>query len=403
MPLPLAGIRVISLGVGAVIPELCRIMGEFGADVIKVESRVNVDFMRRIGRGGPEDVNGSPGFNESNRNKRSIAVNLKTKKGQEIVRRLVKISDVVAENNRAHVVQGWGLDYESVRQLKPDIIYISSQGFGRGGPYEDFQTFGPNLAPAFGLTYLWGHPDDPYPIGGIINHPDHLAGKQGLVAVLAALDYRRRTGKGQYIDMSQIEVGTAMMGELYLEYTINGRDPKPMGNRSRYAAPHGAYRCRGDDRWCVIAVQTEEEWRRFCQAIGGPAWTQSPRFATLVERLRHVDELDALVETWTREHTPEEVMEILQAAGVAAGYVQNAEDHINDPHLRARGGIIEMDHPVVGPQLYPVNPIRLSETPAGPSVRPPLLGEHTEEICRDLLGMSDDEIRELTSEQVIGF
>ena len=403
MALPLEGIRVISLSQGAVIPRACALMGQFGADVIKVESRSNFDFMRVVGARAGEDLNISPGFNEANRNKRSIGITLKSPKGVELVRRLIMMSDVVAENNRGHVVKSLGLDYDSVREFKPDIVYISSQIFGRAGPYEDDLGGGPSAQGISSFTYLWGHLDDPHPTGGSNVHPDFIAGIHGLIPVLAALDYRRRTGKGWYIDLAQSDVAAALMGEVFLEYTINGVDPLPHGNRSAYAAPYGAYLCRGDDRWCVIAVQTDDDWRRFCQAIAAPDLARSPKFATLVERLGNVDELDQLVETWTIQHTPEEVVETLQGAGVAAGCIQNAQDYWNDPHLRSREAIIELDHPFMGRRLYPASSIRLSETPARPSVRPPLLAEHTEEICRELLGMSDKEMLQLHEERVIGF
>lgn len=401
---PLEGIRVVDLTIGAAAPELCRVLAEFGAEVIKVESHQNLDFMRRNGIRGPGDVNGSAGFNEANRNKKSILVNLRTEKGSWIIRELIKVSDVVAENNRGHVVHGWGLDYESVRLIKPDIIYFSSQGFGRGGPYEDYQAYGPNLAPFAGLVYLWSHPDDPYPVGGQLNHPDHYAGKQGAIAVLAALEYRRRTGKGQFISMSQSEAAAGLMGERYLEYTINQRQPQPQGNRKSYAAPHGAYLCAGEDRWCVIAVFTEEEWQSFCRAIGAPAWTKDPKFATLLGRLKHVDELDALMQEWTSQRDPYEVMEVLQKAGVAAGVVQNAQDHIErDPHMKFRGGLVELEHPEpeIGVRLYPRVPMRLSETPPVPGRIGPLLGEHTDELLHGLLGMEPEEIQRLKEEGIL--
>ena len=406
MKLPLEGIRVVNLGQGAVVPELCRVMGEFGADVIKIESEVYLDFMRRGGRD-PEtnepNPNHSAGFNEANRSQRSFTVNLRSEEGPDIVRRLISMSDVVAENNRAYVTRSWGLDYESVRQFKPDIVYFSANGFGRGGPSEDYAAFGPNLAPHFGLVYLWGHPDDEAPVGAGINHPDHIAGKQGLMAVLAALDYRRRTGKGQYIDMSQAEAGASMIGELYLQYTMNGRDPTPQGNRVTYAAPHGCYRCAGEDRWCVIAVLNDDQWTRLCDVLERGDWKADARFADLSGRLANQDELDQGIAAWTAGRAAEEVMETLQAAGVPAGYVQNARDHLADPHLKFRKGYVEIDHPVAGLKTYPGQPIRLSETPAPPSQRTPLLGEHTVDICRDVLGMPDSEIESLMSTKAIGF
>ncbi|MBL7120072.1 MAG: CoA transferase [Dehalococcoidia bacterium] len=394
---PLDGIRVISFGVGAVIPDFGKILGEFGADVIKIESIENLDFMRTIG----PDMNNIPGFNESNRSKRSFGVNLKTEKGKELVRQLIRITDIIGENFRGGVMKSLGFDYESVRQVKPDIIYLSSQGFGSGGPYSDYQAYGPMLAAASGVLSLWAHPDDPYPVGSNVPLPDHMASKQAVVAVLAALDYRRRTGKGQFIDMSQVEVAAALIGEAYLDYALNKRVPKAVGNRSLYAAPYGCYRCQGDDQWCAISVFTNDDWQRFCNALGNPAWTRDPKFADTVSRLKNVDELDRLVEEWTVERDPHEVMNTLQAAGVAAGVAQRSVDTLNDPQLKWLNAIIEVDHPVAGKRLYPGIPFKISNMTFPESKPAPLLGQHTEEICRELLQMSGEEIKTLKEEKVL--
>ncbi len=394
---PLAEIRVLSFGTGAVIPDFGKILGEFGADVIKIESRDNPDFMRTIGA----DMNNIAGFNESNRSKRSFGVNLKTEKGQELVKELVKMTDILGENFRGGVMQSLSLDYENVRKIKPDIIYLSSQGFGSGGPYSDYQAYGPMLAAASGLLYLWAHPEDPYPVGANVPLPDHMASKQAVFAVLAALDYRHRTGKGQFIDMSQIEVAASLIGDFYLDYTINQRVPKAVGNRSLYAAPHGCYRCKGNDEWCAISVFTNDEWDRFCSAIGNPGWTRDPKFADTVSRLRNVDELDRLITEWTKQHEPTEVMNIMQAAGIAAGVAQRSVDTINDPQLKWLNALIEVDHPVAGKRVYPGIPFRMSGTTLPPSRPAPLLGQHTEDICRDLLHLSQQEIDRLKEEKVL--
>jgi len=394
---PLEGIKVISFGTGAVIPEWGKALGEFGADVIKIESRENPDFVRTIG----PDMNNIHGFNESNRNQRSFGVNLKTDKGRELVRRLIETADIVGENFRGGAVASLGFDYEDVRRIRPDIIYISSQGFGRNAPYSEYQAYGPMLAAASGVLSLWAHPEDPYPVGANVPLPDHIASKQAVFAVLAALDYRRRTGRGQFIDLCQVEVGASIIGEYYLDYTVNKRVASKVGNRSSYAAPHNCYRCRGQDQWCAISIFTDDEWQRFCAAIGDPDWTRDGRFSNVAGRLRHVDELDRLVEEWTLEHDPVEVMNILQAAGVAAGMAQRAADSIEDPHVRWAGELIELDHPVAGKRLYTSIPYRMSGARLSPSTPAPLLGQHTEEICRESLGMSAEEIRRLTADGIL--
>jgi len=395
--LPLNGIRVLSFGTGAVVPDCGKILGELGADVIKIESRENLDMMRTIGL----DINNVAQFNESNRNKRSFGVNLKTESGREIVKRLIKMSDILAENFRGGVMKAFGLDYESVRRINPEIIYLSSQGFGGGGPYSDFQAYGPLLCAACGMLSIWAHSDDPYPVGTSGTFPDHTASKYLVVAALAALDYRRRTGKGQFIDMAQTEVAANFIGECYLEYTINKRVPKPLGNRSLYAAPHGCYPCMGEDRWCAITVFSDEEWHRLCDAIGRPLWTHNPKFANIQGRLENVEELDRLVGEWTATHDANEVMETLQRSGVAAGIVQRGPDTLEDPQLKYLGAIVELDHPVAGRRLYPAIPFKMCDTQPLKSIRAPLLGEQTEEICRKLLGMPEEKIERLKKEGVL--
>jgi len=394
---PLQGIRVISFGTGAVIPDFGKIMGELGADVIKIESRENMDFMRTIGAD-PDNIGG---FNESNRSKRSFGVNLRKDKGRELVRSLIKITDIIGENFRGGVMKSHGLDYENVRQIKPDIIYVSSQGFGSGGPFSDYQAYGPMLSASSGLLSLWAHPTDPYPVGANVPLPDHMASKQAVFAAIAALDYRRRTGKGQFIDMSQVEVAAGLIGEACLDYTINKRVQKPVGNRSPYAAPHNCYRCKGNDQWCAISVATDAEWQALCKAIGNPPWTRDPKFSDLLGRMKNVDELDKLVEEWTLEHEPGEVMNTLQNAGVAAGVCLRPAETLTDPQLQWLNAFVEVDHPVAGKRIYPNVPFKMSEAKLPPSRPAPVLGQHTAEICRELLKMSDSEISSLKEEGVL--
>lgn len=394
---PLEGIRVLSFGTGGVGPDFGKIMGELGADVIKIESKDNLDFMRTIG----PDINNIAGFNEANRNKQSFGVNLKTEKGRDLVGQLIKISDIMMENYRGGVMKSLELDYENVRKINPNIIYASSQGFGGGGPYSEYQAYGPMLSGASGMLSLWAQPDDPYPVGSNAPIPDHMASKYLVAAALAALDYRRRTGKGQFIDMAQTEVAVGMIGEYYLDFTMNHRVPKPMGNRSPHAAPHGCYRCKGDDEWCAITVFTDEEWSGFCKVTDNPSWINDPRFADLLSRLKNVDELDKLVEEWTSTRNATDVMNTLQAAGVPAGVAQRAPETIEDPQLQRDGAIIELVHPVAGKRLYPNVAFRMSEAGGFKSTPAPLLGQHTIEICRNLLGMSEESASNLADEGIL--
>jgi crotonobetainyl-CoA:carnitine CoA-transferase CaiB-like acyl-CoA transferase len=353
--------------------------------------------MRTIGA----DPDNIAGFNESNRSKRDFGLNMKTEKGQEIAKRLIKMADIVGENLRGGVMKSLNMDYENVRKIKPDIIYISSNGYGSGGPFSEFQAYGPMLSAFSGLLSLWCHPTDPYPAGANVPLPDHYASKMLVVAALAALDYRRRTGKGQLVDMSQVEMAANMIGEYCLEYTINERVPQPVGNRSPYAAPYNAYRCKGNDQWCAISVFTDAEWECFCRVIGSPHWTKEAKFADLPSRLKHVDELDKHVEEWTLQHEPREVMIVLQNAGVAAGACYRPAEILDDPQLRWLGAVVEVDHPVAGKRLYPGIPFHISDVTLPPSRPAPMLGQHTEEICQELLKMSADEIKSLKDEGVL--
>ena len=390
---PLDGIRILDFTWVVAGPAATRLLADLGADVIKVERRDSLDFGDRRG-----------GFTGSlNRGKRSVVVNLADARGLDIVRRLVAGVDVVIDNFSARVMRNWGLDYAGLRAIKPDVIAISMSGFGHSGPYEDYVSYGPTLQALAGYTYLMRHPGgDPAGIG--YSYSDIVGGYTAALATLAALRHHRRTGCGQMIDLSQFEASCAVLGPLLLDIVTNGREIDPPGNLSQEgpAAPHGVYRCRGEDRWCAIAVFGDEEWRRFVTAIGTPAWSTDPRFASLDGRLEHRDALDALVQMWTLARTPEEIAERLQGSGVRAGIVADAEDLcVRDAHLRARGYWIRATTPEGAEVVLDGIPYRLDRTPAFAAGPGPLLGEHTTEVLSDLLGSSDAEIAALRVEGVV--
>lgn len=387
---PLEGIRVIEFTTGIVGPNLGRLLAEFGAETIKVETIKRPDFSRGPA---PDRINKSFGFADNSRSKKGLRLDVSRPEGRDIALRLIQISDVVVENFSAGVMQRLGLDYARVCEANPSIIMISLQGLGATEKHS--VTFGQNIPPLIGLTYLWNHPDAEKPVGSELFYPDYYAGIHGACAVLAALDFRRRTGQGQYIDAAQAEAAAALLGPYYLDSAVNGRDPQPMGNETSYAAPHGCYRCAGDDSWCVIAVYNEDEWRSFCAVLGDPPWAKSPKFLTADGRVRNRTELDRLVEQWTLHQDAYEVMERLQGAGVAAGVVQNTAQVANDSHLKARGFITEIDHPEMGRLLHGGLPLKLSATPASVRSHAPLLGEHNHYVLRDLLGLDDAEIERL--------
>jgi benzylsuccinate CoA-transferase BbsF subunit len=277
------------------------------------------------------------------------------------------------------------------------VIYLASQGFGRGGPLGEASAYGPLNSAFAGVTWLWNHPEPQYPAGSSLNHPDHIAAKLAAVAVLAALEHRRRTGEGQCIEMSQAEAAAYLIGEVYLEETCTGRRAAQRGNAVDWACPHGVYPSAGGDRWCAIAVVGDDGWERFVGCLG---WAPDPRLATLPGRLAARAELDARVAEWTRARTGEEAAATLQAAGVSAMPVQNGDDHRADPHLAARGGIVTLEHPEIGSERHSANPIRPSRTPLAPPRAAPCLGADTEAVLTGVLGLARDEVARLVDHGV---
>jgi benzylsuccinate CoA-transferase BbsF subunit len=296
----------------------------------------------------------------------------------------------------------WGLDYQNVREVRRDIIMASLQAFGQTGPRRDFVSFGPILMAFSGMTYLWCDPEIERPgAASQTAFPDYVAPSYGALAIVAALHHRGRTGEGQHIDISQAEAAASLLGPVYLEWLFNGREPKPQGNFNALAAPHGCYRCKGDDRWCVMAVETQEEWERFCDVVGHREWMEDSRFADHSARVKNRSDLDALVESWTAQHTPYQVMMILQREGIAAGVVQTAEDLYRDPHLRERGFAREVKLPQIG-WVTRVGPsVRLQSEPMARDEWVHSAGEDNEAVLGGLLGLSTAQIQDLTERDVL--
>jgi crotonobetainyl-CoA:carnitine CoA-transferase CaiB-like acyl-CoA transferase len=296
-------------------------------------------------------------------------------------------------------MRNWGLDYPNLVALKPDIILICMAGMGQTGPWRDFVSFGPTLQALSGLTALTTFPGQP-PIGLTYSYSDHVGGLTAAFSALMALEHRRRTGEGQYVDLSQYEAMTAFMGPLVLQ-TALGMPPTPTGNRHPTAAPHGIYRCSGDDRWVAITVMDKAQWQAFASAIGSPEWTREERFRTLEHRLANQDELDRLVEEWTLPRSPEEVQERLQTAGVPAGIVASGADLVADPHLRARGFFVEAEHPLLGRITLDRQPIHLSSEPDISYRAAPTPGRDNVDVFGRLLGLTPEEVADLEQRQVI--
>lgn len=390
------GLKVADFSWVGVGPITTKYLADHGATVVKVESATRPDFLRVLPpfKGRQPGLNRSQFFANYNTNKLSLALNLNHPQGREVAWRLIRWADVVAESFTPGTMRAWGLDYEAVARVRPDIIMISTCQQGQTGPHARFAGFG-QLASALGGYYeLTGWPDRE-PAGPYGAYTDFICPPFALAALVAALDYRRRTGRGQYLDLSQFECGLQFLGPALLDYAVNGRVATRMGNRDPQACPHGAFPCAGDDRWIAVAVTTDREWEGLCRVLGHPEWVEDPRFWTFLDRRRHEDLLESLVAAATRAWDAYELMAALQAAGVPAGVVQRCSDLHRDPQLAHRGHWVTLEHNEMGPTVYDGIPFKLSASPGRLERAAPCLGEHTELVLRELLGYADEEIAEL--------
>lgn len=393
----LDGLKVADFTWAVVGPLTTKYLSDCGATVVKVESVRRPDPLRL----GAPYKDGIPGVNRSglysswNTNKYSLALDLGHQRGREVARRLVAWADVVAENFAPGVMEKWGLGYEDLLRIKPDIIMFRCSGQGQTGPHAKQPSYGFHLIGLSGFTHLTGWPDRT-PSHTYVAYTDILAPRVGVAAVMAALDRRIRTGKGVCIDLSQFEVSAAyFLAPVLLDCAVNGRVAQRTGNSCESVAPHGVYPCRGEDRWCAIAVFTDGEWQALCRLMGDPSWAREPRFATLLGRKAHEAELNELIAGWTRNWTAESLMESLQAVGVGAGLAATAEDLCSDPQLRERRYFTSLKHSEIGQMSHPGQPFQMSETPFELRMPGPCLGEHTELVCREFLGLSDQEFDDL--------
>ncbi len=387
---PFEGIKVADFTWVWTGPIATKALADYGAEVVKIETSTRAETQG--GRAGAS-------FKQFNTSKLSLTLNLAKPKGVEVARKLVAWADIVAQNMGAGAMDRMGLGYEELKKVKPDIIMLSASLQGQTGPYATQIGYGTLPTYMAGINYITGWPDrEASELGP---YTDFIAPPFSVVATLAALDYRRRTGRGQHVDISMLETGIQFMAPLILDYTANQRIAKGMGNRSSNAAPHGAYRCHGEDRWCAIAVFTDEEWGSFRKVIGNPSWTNDPRFATLLDRKENEDELDKLVEEWAINQSAEEVMATMQTNGVAAGVLQNFKDLCHDPQLEHRRYCQSLEHPEETGRYRPLRPhFLLSKSPCEVR-RSPLLGEHNEYVLKNLLGIPDEDIIDLVAEGAI--
>jgi benzylsuccinate CoA-transferase BbsF subunit len=397
---PLAGIRVTDFTWAWAGPHGTLLLAMLGAEVIKIESRSRLDhsrvrsLMAGAQQGGPDE---SPLFNDLNLGKLSLTLDLRRDESRDIVRRLVAVSDVVTQNMRPGVLDRLGIGYEDLRQAKPDLVMLSSSAVGATGPERSYAGYAPSFAALSGVAHMTGYPDrTPVPLSGSV---DLRVGTTSAFAILAALHHRERTGEGQHIDLSSTEVMSAMIGEAFLEYGMTGRVPGRSGNRDAAMAPHGCYLCRDGER-VTIAVGSEAEWLGLKRVLADPA-LEDAAFAGPLERWQHQERLDAIVERWTRQREPADVVESLQRAGVACVKVLTGASIASDPHVRARGIFQTVQHPRVGEKQVVGAPWRFSDSTVGVRRAAPLLGEHNRYVLGEILGLPDSEIGRLTEAGVV--
>ncbi len=400
----LEGINVVEFAAFAAGPVVGKHLADQGATVVHIESGMRPDGFRTHYPPYKDNIHGlnrSGLFALCNSDKLDITLNLKKgSKATDLAKKIVAWSDVVIENFSPGTMRRLGLEYETLKSVNPKLIMLSSSNLGQTGPHANHPGFGSQLSSLAGFTNLTGYADGPPQIlyGPYI---DYIAVAYGAIAVLAALDDRNRTGRGQHIDVSQYESGLQFLTPILLDYEVNGTVAHRNGNRDPAGAPHGAYPCKGDDVWCVISVFSKQEWESLCRAMENPAWTRDKRYSTHESRKQNEEELDRQIALWTSGFTPPEVVERLQAAGVRAGIVNKMSDVYSDPQLTHRRQWIEMEHPEIGKMHYQRPPFILTKNPCGPDRRDPLLGEHNDHFYKEILGLSEQQYRELVDEEVI--
>lgn len=411
----LSGLRILDLTQVAAGPYSTFTLGFLGAEIIKVESHKRGDstrghvvppphqfFTYPDGKPGPRPWDQRADYVQRNRNKLGVTLDLTMPEGKAVFLRLVERCDALMENFRAAVMERWGLDFATLSKVNPRLVYLKMSSQGNTGPERNYGSLGYTMENIAGLTSMTGYEGE-RPLMTNETYPDPVAGTLGIGGLLLGFRYLRQTGKGCFIDMSQREVTTGLLGDAVMDYTMNGRIAGTMGNRHRAAAPHGVYPCAGDDEWVAIAVENDAQWAGLCRALGDPAWAHDPRFADAAARWRLQADIDRPLGEWTRRLTKHDAMERLQAAGVPAGAMLKGKEVIHDPHLRERDFWDWNYTPAVG-RAYAYVGIawHYSKTPRRAGFPAPALGEHNHQVFGGLLGMTEDEIAELERKGVIG-
>jgi crotonobetainyl-CoA:carnitine CoA-transferase CaiB-like acyl-CoA transferase len=400
--LPLAGLKVADFSWIGVGPISARYLADHGATVVKVESESRPDGLRAAGpfKDGERGWNRSQFFGDFNTSKQSLALDLKNPAAGDVARRLIAWADVYLESFTPGAIDRLGLGYETARALNPSIVMVSTCLMGQTGPAAQMAGYGYHAGAVGGFYELTGWPDLP-PDGPWQAYTDTICPRFVAATLLAALDHRRRTGEGQHIDAGQMEMALHFLAPELLDYQANGELAMRLGNRARDAAPQGVYPCAGEDQWCAIAVETDEQWAALRRALGNPTWAGASDLATTQGRLLHHDEIDARLADWTRERAPHSVMETLQRFGVPAGVVQRSSDLLRDPQLLHRGFHQRFEHGEMGLIPYAGHQFRIRGYESGPRGPAPLLGEHSFQVMKEILGMSDDEITEVVAAEAV--
>ena len=400
--LPLTGTRVVDFSWVFAGPTCTLLLSAMGAEVIKIESTTRRDTTRRLrayAEGQAQPVSGGS-FDGLNFGKKAITMNLSHPKAVSLVKDLVRVSDIVVENFSYGVMDRFGLGYQHLQAIKPDIIMLSFSLFGREGPDKEYFGFGGPLPVFTGLGSITGYPGSvPRTVGS--SWPDPLNGVSASFAILAALHHRNKTGEGQNIDLSMSEGAVTTLPMGVIDYTMNQHVQGPMVNRDPYLVPSGAYRCEGEDRWVAIAAADEEQWRSLAKVMGHPEWITDERFAERLNRKRNEDALDVLIGQWTQDRDGYEIMQTLQQVGVACGPTMNRADLLDDPHLRERGVFVPIQDALGNEHPIPGLPFRLSGVPQPDYGKAPGLGENNRDVFCGILGLSEAEVERLEQEQIL--
>jgi crotonobetainyl-CoA:carnitine CoA-transferase CaiB-like acyl-CoA transferase len=407
-PLPLEGIRVLDLSRVFAMPYAAGHLADLGAEVIRVEACHLPDSRLQLHALPDNEPGGlfwerSGTFHTLNRGKRSITLDLRSPEALGILRRLVGISDILIENYTLRVSRRFGLDYASLRELRPNIIALSNTGYGHSGPWSSYGAVASTLESVHGTGAFMAYEGIPAKIGN--SYTDFIAAWTALFALMSALIYRARTGRGLWIDLAMYQVGASFVGEGIMDFAFNGQRRRSLGNGHLAFAPHGCYPCRGDDQWMVLAVQHQGQWLALCDALGRPDLAQDPRYLSINGRYSHRKELDEIIIRWTRGRDKYEIMDHLQELGVPCGPVLNSWDLFTDPHFRSRGFFEEARHSPesgVRSRHYLSRGWRMSGLDLRIRSPGPALGEANEYVLGGLLGMSTEEIKGLEKAGVIG-